>query len=87
MHVAGFKCPHAQGFITSKMSEAKHKIEPVSEVKEGHIGDDFPEFKPVDTATCLKRRDRFKHALSECDNSMQVIEADICKSVRDDERC
>ena len=69
------------------MSEAKHKIEPVSEVKEGHIGDDFPEFKPVDTATCLKRRDRFKHALSEFDNSMQVIETDICKSVQNDESC
>ena len=69
------------------MSDAKHKIEPVSEVKEGHIGDDFPEFKPADTATCLKRRDRFKHALSQFDSGMQVIEADICKSVRDDKRC
>ena len=68
------------------MSEAKHKIEPTNDVKEGHI-DDFPEFEPADAATCLKRRDRLKHALSQFDNSMQVIDTDICKSVQNDESC
>ena len=45
---------------------------------------DLPEFEPADTATCLKRRDRFRHALSLFDNVMQVYKADILKYARDE---
>ena len=56
----------------------------MSEVKEDHIDDGFPEFESADTETCLKRRDRFKHALSQFDSDMQVYKADMLKYARDE---
>ena len=65
------------------MSESKHKIEPVIEVKRGHV-DDLPDLEPADTETCLKRRDRFKHALSQFDSDMQIFKEDIFKYALDE---
>ena len=76
------KCPHASGVI-SRMSESKHKIGTTGDVKEGHV-DDFPEFEPADAETCVKRRDRFKHALSQFDSDMQIFKADIFKYALDE---
>ena len=60
------------------------KIDTIGDVKEGHVGDESPELEPVDTATCLKRRDRFKHALSKLDSDMQIYKADIFRYALDE---
>ena len=66
------------------MSESRQKVGTTGDVKEGHIDDGFPEFETADTRTCLKRRDRFKHALSQFDNDMQVYKADMFKYAHDE---
>ena len=66
------------------MSESKHKVGNTGDVKEGHIDGGFPEFEPADAETCVKRRDRFKHALSQFDNDMQVYKADMFKYAHDE---